>query len=133
MEEYIIRYMYLAGDENICIGQQYTLCALKGYGLRIAWEFIKFLYFSVRGRYYLPYNKQNQRHRQKYVLIHCVLGRQSSIDWKMLALQPTKLGTDKKHKTKKKTWQESSNVCKVVNMRKNSNCQVYQDDDYKRN
>lgn len=38
-----------AGDDNICItGQQYNFCTFKGYGLRIAREFIEFLYVSFQ-------------------------------------------------------------------------------------
>ena len=49
----------------------------------------------------------------------------------MTAFLPSELRTDKQYKAKKKSRQETSNVGKIVDMRKDPNRQIDQDDDHK--
>lgn len=47
----------------------------------------------------------------------------------MSAFHPPELRTEKQNKAKKKACQESANMGKVIDMRKNPNSQVNDDDD----
>lgn len=72
----------------------------------------------------LPNNQQYQRDNPQCILIAFVLRNWSgNTPWRRISLaNPFKLGSDQKHKSKKKSRDKSSNMSKVVNMWKDSNC-----------
>lgn len=79
----------------------------------------------------LPSDKQNEGHDTEHILVRIMPRFHTSMSRKLVALCPPKLRTKQQNKPKEETSHETSDVCKIVNMRKNSNSQVNGNNDHK--
>lgn len=79
----------------------------------------------------LPNDKQNEGHDTEHILVRIMPRFHTGLSRKLVALCPPKLRTKQQNKPKEETSHETSDVCKIVNMRKNSNSQVNGNNDHK--
>lgn len=79
----------------------------------------------------LPNDKQNEGHDTEHILVRIMPRFHTGLSRKLVALCPPKLRTKQQNKPQEETSHETSDVCKIVNMRKNSNSQVNGNNDHK--